>query len=440
MSLRKHSIPFFLLVSLGMPARPGGAAEAEPSLPAHLSMADALRLFRERGFDLILAEASVESAKADVATAGAVANPAFSAGVGRSFSFNGGQCPGCSALAWSAGVSDQSALADVLSGKRGLRSRTAELALAASRQNRVDAQRILEAGLRQQYLQAVYAHDALDLAREAQARLAHVLELNQARFQHGAISEVEVLKVETEKLNADQDVDRAQFDLVSAKVDLAFLLGVRGRTPSFDVDTDLPKYYVPEDLGNATVDSLLERARRQRPDLMAARAQSDRAQSSLTSAKRLRVPDIALSVSVSGQGSGSEVSSPPTAFLGLTLTPPLFYRYQGEIQKAQADVRTQDTLLAKTEAQIASDVASALAQFQSTRSRVERAEHGLLDRARRTRDLVQVQYEKGAASLLEYLDAQRTLIETQQGYLRDLADYWLAVTLIGQAVGTELAP
>ena len=47
---------------------------------------------------------------------------------------------------------------------------------------------------------------------------------------------------------------------------------------------------------------------------------------------------------------------------------------------------------------------------------------------------------EGAASLLEYLDAQRMLIETTQGYLRDLADYWLAVVLIGEAVGLELGP
>jgi len=49
-------------------------------------------------------------------------------------------------------------------------------------------------------------------------------------------------------------------------------------------------------------------------------------------------------------------------------------------------MRVQDTLLAKTEAQIVNDVTGALAQFQSTQRRVERAEHGLLDRARRTRD------------------------------------------------------
>jgi cobalt-zinc-cadmium efflux system outer membrane protein len=343
-------------------------------------------------------------------------------------------------LAWSAGISDQSALADMVSGKRGLRSRTADLAVAVVRQNRADAQRTLEAAVRQQYLEAVYARDALDLARESQVRLGHVLELNQARFDRGAISQVDVLKVETEKLNADQDVERAQFELSAAKYSLAFLVGVRGQVPDFEVDSDLPRYRVPEDLVHASVDGLLDRARKQRPDLAAAHLQHERASSAVQSAKRLRVPDLSFSLDMSGQGGGSEVSSPPTVFFGLTVTPPLLYHFQGEIQKAQADQRVQDTLLAKTEAQIVNDVSTALAQFQSTRRRVERAEHALLDRAQRTRDLVQIQYEKGAASLLEYLDAQRTFIDTQRGYLRDLADYWLAVTLIGQAVGLELGP
>jgi cobalt-zinc-cadmium efflux system outer membrane protein len=403
-------------------------------------MADALRLFRERGFDLIVADAMVDSTRGDTQIASAIPNPAISGGVGRSFGFNSKQCPGCSALAWSAGVSDQSAVFDTLSGKRHLRSRTAELALAVARQSRADTQRTLESMLRQQYLEAVYARDALDLTHESQGRLGHVLELNQARFQHGAISQVDALKVETEKLEADQEVERAELALAEAKFDLAFLLGVRARVPEFEVDVDLPRYRVPDDLAHATVDSLLERARKQRPDLAAAHLQHERAGAALRSAQRLRFPDVALSLDVSGQGAGSDVSSPPTLSFGLTLTPPLFYRFQGEIQKAQSDIRVQDTLLAKTEAQIANDVTVALAQFQSTRRRVERAEHGLLDRAQRTRDLVQIQYEKGAASLLEYLDAQRILIETTQGYLRDLADYWLAVVLIGEAVGLELGP
>ena len=64
----------------------------------------------------------------------------------------------------------------------------------------------------------------------------------------------------------------------------------------------------------------------------------------------------------------------------------------------------------------------------------------LLDRARRARDLVEFQYKKGAASLLELLDAQRTFIATNVEYRQNLADYWTAVYQVEQATGTEFRP
>jgi len=65
-------------------------------------------------------------------------------------------------------------------------------------------------------------------------------------------------------------------------------------------------------------------------------------------------------------------------------------------------------------------------------------EGGLLERARRARELVSVQYQKGAASLLDFLDAQRTFIATNVEYLQDLALYWGAVFKLEQAVGEDL--
>jgi cobalt-zinc-cadmium efflux system outer membrane protein len=124
----------------------------------------------------------------------------------------------------------------------------------------------------------------------------------------------------------------------------------------------------------------------------------------------------------------------------MTLTPPVFNRYRGEIVKAKADFTAQTAQFAKTLAQVQSDVQTSLTQFRSAKSRVERAQRELLEHAGRTRDLVQIQYQKGAASLLEYLDAQRILISTKLDYQGDLSDYWQAVVLIGQAVGVEINP
>jgi cobalt-zinc-cadmium efflux system outer membrane protein len=425
------AVATFVSTSTALAREPDGDFE----VPAHLRSADALRLFREHGLDSILAEAATESARGDALLASAAPNPSFSAGFGKSFA-----CYSCSELAWSAGVSDGSALFDSVSGKRSLRMGVANLALEAARKGEANARRTLEGMLRQSYLQAVAARQTLATQREAQETLARLSELIRARFEHGSISEVEVLKIETEKLTADQEVERAQRDLEVGKAQLAFLLGVRGRIPTFEVDPELPGYVTPPVLQGATLESLLDVARKQRPDLVGARIQRDRAEESVRSSQRLRFPDVELSAGVSGQGAYQSTVNPPTFSFGFTLTPPIFNRFQGEIVKSRADLAMQKTQVAKAEAQVTSDVQTAFTQFKSARSRLERAERELLEHAKRTRDLVQLQYQKGAASLLEYLDAQRILISTRLDYESDLSDYWQAVVLIGQAVGTEIGP
>jgi cobalt-zinc-cadmium efflux system outer membrane protein len=422
------------LVPLSAEAR---EPDGEFEIPAQLHLTDALRLFREQGLDLILAEAAVESVRGDALLASAAPNPAISGGVGRSFACSG---TGCSELAWSMGISDGSAVFDSVSGKRGLRMKAANLALEVARKGEADARRTLESLLRQTYLNAVAARQALATQKEAQETLGHLADLIRARYQHGSISEVEVLKIETEKLTADQQVERSEQDLVAAKAQLAFMLGARGRVPVFEVDAELPGYLVPPALQGATVDSLLDLARKQRPDLAGAKIDRERAEASVRSSQRLRFPDIGLSAGVSGQGSYSSAINPPTFSFGLSLIPPIFNRFQGEIVKARADLTAQKTQLAKTEAQVLNDVQTAFTQFKSAKGRVERAERELLEHAKRTRDLVQIQYQKGAASLLEYLDAQRMLISTKLDYQGDLSDYWQAVVLIGQAVGSEMGP
>jgi outer membrane protein, heavy metal efflux system len=441
LSRTKHSLLAFgaAVWLYGTASQPllAGEPDGDFAVPVRMHLADALRLFREHGLDLIIAEAAVESARGDSLLARAAPNPAFSAGVGRSFACSG---PGCSDLAWSFGVSDQSALFDSLSGKRGLRVNVASLALEAARMGQADAKRTLEGMLRQTYLQAVSARQALTTQREAQDTLARLADLIRARYQHGSISEVEVLKIETEKLNADQEVERAEQDLSALNANLAFLLGIRGKVPDFEVDGELPGYLVPTILQGATVASLLDLAEKTRPDVAQARLGRDRAEASVRSSQRLRFPDVELSAGVSGQGAYSSAINPPTFSFGLTLTPPVFNRYRGEIVKAKADLTAQTAQYAKTLAQVRSDVQTSFTQFKYAKSRVERAERELLEHAKRTRDLVELQYQKGAASLLEYLDAQRIFISTKLDYQGDLSGYWQAVVLIGQAVGVEINP
>ncbi len=426
----------------------GLAAASEPVVPAHLRLEDATRIFREHGFDLIVAEAQIQSAEGDVKIAGAIPNPSLGNSFGHAFTYtpDDPSCAQsnatCSANIYTVDLSDQAALSTIISGKRGLRLKVAKAALAAARQSRADAERTLLFQVKQQYVQAVLARERLDFALEVQGSSAQTLQLNQTRYEKGAISEVDVAKVEVEKLEADQAVAQARQALVVAKANLAFLIGVRGPVPEYEVDPDLPKYAVPPPLAAATPDSLLADALATRPDLKAQAFQRDSSEAALRLARRMRVPDVALDLSYAQGGSGGlGTNAPiqtPTFTIGISAPVPLFYRQKGEIQKAQADLRTQETQRDKVEAQVRSDVQQAFSNFLATREQIERMEGRLLDRARLTRDLTKLQYGKGAASLLEFLDAQRTFIATNVEYLQDLANYWTAVFQVEQAVGTEL--
>jgi outer membrane protein, heavy metal efflux system len=436
MSLRLLAATLVVVAAASARAQP---PEQSPLvLPDTVTLDDALKIFRQRGLDLLIADAQVAGAEGDVKIAGAVPNPNWS--LFGSYSFNLGGAP-IMESPWgvTAGLGDSNAIEDSLSGKRWLRLKVARAALAAARLTRADAQRTLELAVKSAYISAVQARDNLDFALQVQTGGNQIFQLNQTRYNAGAISEADLAKVETMKLEADQAVDSAEQALRAAKVQLAFLLGVRGRVPDSKVDQDLPKFFVPSPLASATADSLMNEAIDRRPDLKALKLQRERALASIALAKRNRFPDLSLNVGYSQQaGNDVNAAQPPTASLGIIGTFPLFYFQQGEIKKAEADYRTQELQLAKTQAQLVADVEGAFNAFVSSRKLVERMERRLLDRSKRARDLVSLQYQKGAASLLEYLDAQRTFIANNVEYLQDLTNYWTAVYQLEAAIGVDL--
>ena len=442
-SVRRALVAAFAL-ALALSVAPRGArADVVPppmDLPSMLTMDEALRIFRARGLDLLMAEAAVYSAEGDVRIAGAIANPGVSVGYGRALNYDPGNCEVCSANTWSVGVTDNAALEDTLSGKRALRVRVARAALAAAKMSRVDAQRNLEFQIKTSYIQVALAKAALDFAKEVQASNTRTLELNRLRYPQ-VIDEGALARIETQKLESDQAVDVAVQNARLARVGLAFFLGVRGKVPDFDVDQEL-KYAVPPALATATEDALLRSAVEHRPDLRAIAYQRARAEAGLALARRQRFPDIALSVNYTQTGYGgigtNSALGPPQISFGLSSPIPIFYQQQGEIRKAEADFNMQQLSYTRSAAQVVADVSSAFASFTTAKRLVERMEGGLLDRAKKARDIVEIQFKAGSATLIDYLDAQRTFIATNVEYRQDLTMYWTAVYQLEQAVGMEL--
>jgi cobalt-zinc-cadmium efflux system outer membrane protein len=430
-----------LLVCASHRARGGEepAAPPPPEIPKHLTLDEAVEIFRARGFDLLLADATAAGARGDLRAAQAFPNPLLAASGGHSFTYDK-PCDGCSASALNTNVSDQGLLMDLLVGKRRLKIDVAKQALAAAELSRADAQRTLVGLVKQQYTQAVLARLLLDVARETAKSQTATFNLVDTRLRSGDASEADAARADTAKLEADQAVDVAVQQVETARAQLAFLLAVRDTLPAFEVDDHLPPARTPPSVESSTQDSLIALGREHRPDLAAADAQVHSAEAGVALARRQRVPDVALVGTYSQEGHGNNAIQPPTASLGVSLPLPILYRNQGEIAKAEATLTAQRVQHDKVDAQLATDVRNAWVAFQSAQARVARMEGPLLKRAREARDLVDYQYQKGAVSLFERLEAERTFVSVSTEYDQAQTDYWTSLYQLEQAVGTELVP
>lgn len=425
-----------LLCAGAVRGEPQPAVEAAPQLPPVLTIEKALEIFRQRGLDLLVAEANVLSARGDLTIAEAIPNPGLSFAAGKNFSCASSQ--DCSVISYSGSVSDSDAVFSFLTGKRGLRKDFAAAALEAARRSRDDAQRTLEFQLKQSFFQALLSGAQRDVARENRDSFLHTRQLNEKRFELGAMNEADLATIQVAHLEAEQALETAEQNQRVAKVALAFLLGFRKLVPDFALDQKELDFALPGRVTTVTRESLLAGALERRPDLAALTRQVQRADAGLRLARRNIFPDIGLAATYSANGSGDTNISPPNGSISIAFALPLFYFQGGEIRKAEADLVTQQVLQQKAEAQVVSDVETAWVQLQAARNLVQRMQGTLLERAQKARDLVQVQYEKGAASLLDLLNAQRTYTATRGEYAQDLANYWVAVSLLEQATATEL--
>jgi len=411
------------------------APSATPPGAQVLSLADAVALARTRGYDILLASSAVRGAEAEVRIAGQPPNPALSAGPSRRVDCFSGNCP--SPWGVFATLSDQGLIEGAITRKRRLREDVAKRALEASKYGRANAERVVVAQVKTQYIQTAAARARVDLAREVAASLQKSVDINRVRYPR-VIDEGQLARVEQEGLRAQQEVDLALREERQEEIDLAILLGTIGPVPELVVDRKVLDFKVPD--GVATIDkpALFRLAMENRPDRKQAVAQVAQQEAQVSLAERNRWPDISLLVQYQQLGSGDSAPQPPTLSVGLGLPLPLFYQQQGEISRAEADRQTALLTRRRLEMLVVADLESAVNTFSTARRVVERYESSLLERAKRARDITQVQFNAGSATLTDLLDAQRSYVAVNSGYYNELVNYWTSVFLLEQAVGKEL--
>jgi cobalt-zinc-cadmium efflux system outer membrane protein len=133
---------------------------------------------------------------------------------------------------------------------------------------------------------------------------------------------------------------------------------------------------------------------------------------------------------------------PIDQYIGFSVNIPLriFDRNQGEKQRTQLDIDRNQKLLDAARAQVFSDVDSAYAAVTSNVLLLKPYKERYLQQALSVRDTIAFSYEHGAASLLDFLNAQADYRSVQVNYLNLLASYLDAANQLNLAVGREVIP
>jgi len=313
--------------------------------------------------------------------------------------------------------------------KRQHRLQAARDQTAVTRAQIADAERTLTFNVGQQFVSVLLAESTLQFALQDLQGFQQTVDISEAQFKAGFIGEGDYLKIKLQLLQFQTDVSSARLAKVQALVALRELLGYDAVPADFDVIGDLA--YQPL---KANREDLQAQALRTRPDFRAAELGITAAQSQILLAK------ANAKVDVNGTYDFTHVSGENTASIFVNFELPIFNRNQGEIARTKYALTQAQEQQQSASDTVLSDVANAYEAVRSNDEIVQLYTSGYLKQAEDSRDISEYAYKRGAASLLDFLDAERSYRSTQLAYRQALASYMTALEQLKQALGTRSLP
>jgi outer membrane protein, heavy metal efflux system len=313
--------------------------------------------------------------------------------------------------------------------KRQHRLQAAQDLTAVTRSQVADNERSLTFNVAGQFINVELAESTLELAQQDLKSYQDTLEISQARYQAGDISEDDLLKIKLQMLQFQTDVSQAQLARVQGLSDLRQLLGYESVPADYDVVGSFDYTPVP---GNA--EDFQAKALQNRPDLRAAQQGINAANSQYDLQKAISKRDVTAQINY------THIADLNTASLFGQIQMPIFDRNQGEIARTRYAIDQAQEQEKFTSGQVLTDVRDAFEGLHSNDQIVTLYRSGYLSEAQEDRDISEYAYRRGAASLLDFLDAERSYRATQLAYRQALASYLLALEQLREAVGTRSLP
>lgn len=376
-----------------------------------LTLAETERLLVTNNRELLSARRAVESAEAQRAIAGARPNATLSL---NSSSINSNPGIGAGSL-YNKQIDTVIRIDQPFErgNKRELRLDAAAGFERAAQNDSLDALRQQLAAVRGAYYDLKQAQEKLGVLGENAQLFAGTFSAARARLKAGDLAPADVAKVQVDFERAQNDARAARSELLRAQTALAYMLGLERETPELRAADGWPATQRADAVA-------LDEAVEKRPDVLAARARAEAAEKMLELAKAQRTRDITLGAQFERFPGNLPVNS-----VGFGVSVPLFTGndFSGDIRKAEVDRYSAIDALDKARAIAVGELRRSAGELDATAERVERFDASLLAAAGRSAQAAEFAFERGAISVLEVLDARRTLRAVQLEALAARTDF-----------------
>jgi len=312
--------------------------------------------------------------------------------------------------------------------KRELRTESAKKATAIALSQQDDLERGLLFSLRSAFVQTLQAKAVLRVSKENLDYYDHVLKISRDRYEAGDIAQIDLDRLELQRVQYESDVQTAEVNLRTAKIQMLMLLNDRTPIEQFDLVGvfDFSDQIEP-------LDAYRQIALDNRPDLKAAVQAVDKAHTDYKLAVANGSTDPTFSFDVGR-------NPPIDVYFGVDVQIPLriFDRNQGNKLHTKIDITRNEKLRDAAQAQVFNDVDSAYATLNSNLILLRPYKQKYLAQAVRVRDTIFFSYQHGGASLLDFLNAESDYRAVELSYTNLIGSYLTSAAQLNQAVGKEV--
>src|SRR5271155_2664049 len=312
--------------------------------------------------------------------------------------------------------------------KRELRTESAKQATAVGVSQQQDLERNLLFSLRGAFVGTLQAKAVLQVAKDNLEYYDHVLKISRDRFDAGDIAQIDLDRLELRRVQYESDLQSADVNLRTAKIQMLTLLNDRTPVEQFDV---VGVFDFSDQI--EALEAYRQMALDTRPDLKAAVQSVEMAQTNYKLAESNGSTDPTFSFDVGR-------NPPIDAYIGVDVNFPLriFDRNQGEKVRTKIDITRNERLRDAAKAQVFSDVDSAYATLNCNVILLRPYKQKYLAQAVRVRDTIFFSYQHGGVGLLDFLNAESDYRAVQLNYVNLVGSYLMAAAQLNLSVGREV--